>query len=70
MASSATLVPRQRRDLSMQEAVLLCGRLKAHSQNALFRDQPLVCEDMRLAALSMEAMTRSFHRSDLLAIEE
>jgi hypothetical protein len=54
----------------MQDVSLLCGRLKAHSQNALFRDQPLACEDMRLAALSMEAMTRSFHRSDLLAIEE
>jgi hypothetical protein len=54
----------------MREVSLLCDRLKAHSQNALFRDQPLVCEDMRLAALSMQAMTRSFHGSDLLAIEE
>jgi hypothetical protein len=56
--------------MSMREVFLLCGRLKAHADNALFRDQPPVCEDMRLAALSMEAMTRSFHRSDLLAIEE
>jgi hypothetical protein len=70
MASSASVVPRQHRDMSMREVFLLCDRLKAHAQNALFRGQPLVCEDMRLAALSMEAMTRSFHRSDLLAIEE
>lgn len=70
MASSAVVLSQQSSTLSMREVFLLCDRLKAHSQNALFRDQPLVCEDMRLAALSMRAMTRSFHGSDFLAIEE
>jgi hypothetical protein len=54
----------------MREIFLLSDRLKARSQNAFHRDQPLLCEDMRLAALALRAMMRSFHVSDLLAIEE
>jgi hypothetical protein len=49
---------------------LLCDRLDERSRNAVHRDQPLACEDMRLAAASLRAMARAFHVSDLLAIEE
>jgi hypothetical protein len=54
----------------MREMFLLCDRLEARSQKAFHHDQPLLCEDMRLAALSLRAMARSFHVSDLLTIEE
>jgi hypothetical protein len=54
----------------MREMFLLCDRLEARSKSAAHRDQPLLCEDMRLAAQSMRAMARAFHVSDLLTIEE
>jgi hypothetical protein len=54
----------------MPEIFRLSGRLKTHSQDAAHRGEPLMCEDMRLAALSLRAMARSFHASDWLRIEE
>ena len=56
MACKVAVLPRRRSTLSMREMFLLCDRLEARSQNAFHHDQPLLCEDMRLAALSMRAM--------------
>jgi hypothetical protein len=70
MASEAAVVTRRSSTLSMREIFLLSDRLEARSKNALHRDQPLLCEDMRLAALSLRAMGRSIHVSDVLTVEE
>ena len=70
MASEAAVLPRLRSTLSMREISLLSDRLKARSQDAAHHDQPLLCEDMRLAAVSLRAMARSFHVSDVLVIKE
>jgi hypothetical protein len=69
MASEAAVLTRQSSTLSMREIFLLCGRLEARSQSAFHRDQPMLREDMRLAALSLRTLARSYV-SDLLTIEE
>jgi hypothetical protein len=55
--------------MSMREVLALCERLEARSASVIHRDQPELCRDMRLAAGSMRVMARSFHGSDILAIQ-
>jgi hypothetical protein len=70
MASEMPVLTRRRRGLSIPDIFQLCDRLEARCDNAFDGDQRTACEDMGLAALALRAMTRSFHQSDLLRIEE
>jgi hypothetical protein len=70
MASETAVLTRQSSTMSMPGIFRLSDRLKAHAQDAAHRAEPLMCEDMRLAALSLRAMARSFHASDVLRIGE
>jgi hypothetical protein len=77
MASAETAVLTRRQSLSMHDVSVLCDRLKARSQSAFHRDRLPSHEDiagarddMRLAAMALRGMSRSFHVSDLIRIEE